>query len=159
MLALDLLTMAALNAETMGAIEGSGGVVRFGEHWTSGVVGPQADRNNWRGITLSCSSGTNVTSSVLQKSAIASTGVGLIPIDITNYAASDYLTLALPDFPLADIDISNSFIDITSDPDGDPDMGPTDSLALGSTIRTLVAGDSEARFPLSLLTQVDRSQI
>lgn len=44
--------------------------IRRGEEWTLGTVGKQADRNNWNGISLSCTANaTTATQSVIPKVA------------------------------------------------------------------------------------------
>lgn len=63
---LSLFTMGDLSTLTMDDLDGQTTVVRRGEEWTQGTVGLQADRNNWRGISLSCTAGgTTSTESVL----------------------------------------------------------------------------------------------
>ena len=53
MLYLDLRDMAGLNSRNMNALNGSV-AVRKGEQWSAGSVGPQADRNNVNGLSLTC---------------------------------------------------------------------------------------------------------
>jgi hypothetical protein len=65
MLYLDLNQMDEMELLDMEALEGLV-VARRGEAWTVGTVERQADRNNWRGITLSCIVGVNTTESVLR---------------------------------------------------------------------------------------------
>lgn len=62
---LDLISMGDMNLKTMSDLDGSTIILR-GEQWSSGVVGRQSDRNDWLGITLSCTTGSNITQSVLR---------------------------------------------------------------------------------------------
>lgn len=75
MFALDQQTMVVLNTQTMGDLnskDASGNLlftiaVKPGEAWTNGAVGKQSDRNNWRGLSLTCQGGsTTTTESVLR---------------------------------------------------------------------------------------------
>lgn len=69
MLSLDTLTMAQLDQIKMSAISidvAGKVVVRPGEEWTAGTTGKQSDRNNWTGISLTCTTGnTSTTQSVV----------------------------------------------------------------------------------------------
>lgn len=68
MLYLDLLTMSDLNTQSMGDLDGTvdgNVVVKRGEQWTRGIFGAQSDRNNWSGMSFDCSTGTNLTQSVM----------------------------------------------------------------------------------------------
>lgn len=148
-------TMSALDALSMATLE-SGVLLVPGESWTAGVVGPQSTRNYFKGITLSCKTGANPTSSVM------ATGVPTAPvltIDISSFAATDYISLALPAFPLASVTRASCFLDISSDATGAFAAGHTDSLAFTSSTTTLIAGDSEARFPVSLLVNANKTAI
>lgn len=62
---LETLGMTDLDSMTMDDIEGSY-LFQKGEAWTVGSAGPQSDRNHWNGISLNCSAGTNITTSVLR---------------------------------------------------------------------------------------------
>lgn len=84
----------------------------------------------------------------------------VVPLDLeTGFEDTDEITLALPDYPLASITEATSYVEFTSEPDGDFDIGPTDSVAFSATTETLVAGDSELRFPRSLLDTIDLSAV
>lgn len=112
------------------------------------ISGKQSDRKNWNGMTLPLTVGTTTSSSVMA------------PIDInTGFTDTDFISLALPAFPLASITQASSFIDFTSNATGNFTAGPTDSIALSATTIPLVAGDSEWRVLRSALTTVNKSAI
>lgn len=146
MLELDTLTMLDLDGETMGDLEATDIIVQ-GEHWSAGTVGVQTDRNNVLGLSLSCTTGANTTSSV-------STAC-----DISDLNTTDFITVALPVFPLANLTTASSYVDFTSNASGDFTAGPTDSIPFSSSTVSLIAGDSEFRFPISSLVTVNRSAI
>lgn len=68
MLQLDTLTFFQLSQLQMNQISidtGAQIILRTGENWSAGTVARQADRNNWRGISLACTTaGPNITQSV-----------------------------------------------------------------------------------------------
>jgi hypothetical protein len=64
---------------------------------------------------------------------------------LTDFKDEDYISLALPDFPLASVNLTNSYVDFTSNPAGDFVEGPMVSVALSESLTPLVAGDSEFR--------------
>lgn len=82
-----------------------------------------------------------------------------IGIDISGFASTDYISVALPDFPLSSIDTALSYFDLTSNADGNFATGPTNSIRFNQSTVALVQGDSELRLPLSLFTTVDKSKI
>lgn len=85
---------------------------------------------------------------------------GIEPIDIdTDFKDTDVISVALPSFPLANVTQASSFIYFTSHPEGDFDTGPTDSVAFNLSTVPLIAGDSELRFPRSLLTTIDKKKV
>lgn len=126
----------------------SGAVTTPAENWTAGTLGPLADHNNFTALSLSCSSGITTSTQ-----SIAFT------ISLAAFANSDVLSLALPSFPLSSLDTANSFIDFTSEPSGNFTTGPTDSIPFSASTVTLTTGDSEARFPVSSLVNVNRHAI
>ncbi len=66
MLELDQLTMGELTgSKQMSDLEGLVTLYKA-EQWTNGELDFQADRNNWKGLTLTLSEGTNTTDSVLR---------------------------------------------------------------------------------------------
>lgn len=139
---LDTLEMGDLDGDAMSELDTSGGSV-------VGVVGVQADRHNFNGITLDCTAGTVAVQSVLITE----------PINLTAFAPSDYISLALPTFPAADITQAATFIDFSSDPTGAFSVGQTVSLAFSTSATTLTATDCEARFPLSTLASINVAAI
>lgn len=75
------------------------------------------------------------------------------PLDIgTGFTDSDVISVALPDFPLDSVTLAKSFIDFTSNPEAQFDLGPTGSVSFSESTTTLVNGDSELRFPRALLS-------
>lgn len=147
-------SMFSLAAETTSFLDGlttsgleSAFVVETGESWSAGTVGPQSDRKNFSGISLSCTTGTNTTFSV--------DGI----VNLSTFTSADFISLALPAFPLASLTLASTFLDLTSEPSGNFTTGPTDSIAFSSSSTTLTAGDCEARFAMSLLTHVNLSAI
>lgn len=85
---------------------------------------------------------------------------GIEPIDIdTDFKDADVISVALPAFPLASVTQTSSFIYFTSHPEGDFDTGPTDSVAFNQSTVSLISGDSELRFPRSLLTTIDKKKV
>lgn len=150
MFEIDQITIGNLDAMTMTDIEGSVTTNHLDEAWTSGVVAAQADRNHWYGLTLNCVAGANVTKSVMPDN----------PIDISGFATTDVISLALPSFPMASITQASSFVDFTSNSAGDfTDLANLDSVALSSSTVILGAGNSQFRFPISLLTHIETSNI
>lgn len=66
MLYLDLITMNSLNNMTMDDLERTT-LVRPGERWTNGTVAVDTTRNNWRILSITCTTGTNYTESIFEK--------------------------------------------------------------------------------------------
>lgn len=84
----------------------------------------------------------------------------MAPVDIlTDFHDNDVISVALPAFPLSSINTSQTYMDITSHPDGDFDGGPTDSVAFSQSTVALMNGNSEFRFPRSLLSTIDLSSV
>lgn len=111
------------------------------EGWTMGVVGPQSDRNNWPGLSLTLASGTTTTCSSVLISK---------PLDLlTNFADTDVISIALPAFPLTSINTALSNVKLTSDPAGSF-ASNTVSVALNASTTPLVTGNCEFVVPRSL---------
>jgi hypothetical protein len=128
------LTMTQLSALTT--------AIKEGEHWTVGTNTSLATHNYWRVLRVALSAGTITTSSVTK------------PIDLlTGFENDDFVSLAIPNFPLASVTQATSFIDLTSNPTGDFTTGPTASVALSATTVPLVAGNSEFRVLRSTFNQ------
>lgn len=155
MLHLDSSAMSTLNAQNMTALEG--GTEGPGEAWTNGVVDRQTDRNNQWALTLTCPfSATTSTESVIPLSYVS----GIESIDLlTDFKSDDYFSVALPAFPLTDIDLTQSWIDLTSHAAGSFTSGPTVSLRLDASTIPLVSGDSEYRRLRSALTTIDLQKV
>lgn len=156
MLELDQTSMDALNGLEMGALEGSYTYLN-GEEWTVGTVGKQADRNNWHGLSMTCPPGVTTTTSVIPLINLPGE-VEVIDI-LTGFKDDDFISLALPAFPLASINVTQSWIDLTSHPSGSFASGPVASLRLADSTIPLVAGDSEYRRLRSAITGIDLQQI
>lgn len=157
---LNATTMGELSSQTVGELS-AGNSIYAGEQWTVGTVGRMADRNNWYGLSLSCSVGTTVTESVIRppQNAGIMAQAGVLTLDLlTDFSDDSEISIALPAFPLASINLANSFVDFTSHPSGDFSIGPTVSISLAESTIPLVSGDSELRFPRSLLDIVDENQ-
>jgi hypothetical protein len=145
---LDLLSMSGFDVDPMSALESTTPIQnRPQENWTTGVVGATAF-NQWFGVTLTLGAGTNTTQSVMSR----------YPVDISQMASTDVISIPLPSFPLASVTTATSFIDLTSDSAGSFGTA-TDSIAFNASTVALTAGHSELRFPISALTNVDKTRI
>lgn len=81
-------------------------------------------------------------------------------VDIeTGFDSDDFISIALPAFPLASITLASSYVQFTSNPDGNFGVGPTASVAFSESLTTLVAGNSEFRFKRGLIESIDISAI
>lgn len=76
---------------------------------------------------------------------------------LTGFSETDSISAALPAFPLPKIDITASYIDFTSNEDGDFDIGPTASILFNVSNPALIDGDCELRFPRSQITSANAS--
>jgi hypothetical protein len=79
-------------------------------------------------------------------------------VDLSSYSATDYISVACPDFT-ANIDTENSYLDLSSDPDGEFGAGTIGSVSFDQSTGSLTPGDVELRFPLSLFNNVDLSYV
>jgi len=125
------------------------------ENWDSGQIGVQTDRNNWYGISLTCSTGTTTTATSLTPNS---------PVDLSSYNNSDYdqhyITLAFPAFESSSIDLSKSYVEFTSTDFTNPSS--YDSIALNNanvTRKSNALRDTEIQIPLKLLTNSNLSNI
>lgn len=82
--------------------------------------------------------------------------VKAIDID-SGFDDEDFISVALPEFPLSDVNLSTSFIEFTSHPEGNFTAGPTDSVSFDLNENAWVSGDNEFRFQRGLLTTIDKS--
>lgn len=81
-------------------------------------------------------------------------------VDIeTGFDDEDFISIALPDYPAASITEASSYVVFTSHPEGNFANGPTDSIPFTANQNSWSPTDMEFRFPLGLLTTVDRSAI
>ena len=79
-------------------------------------------------------------------------------VDLSPYAPTDYISVTCPDFT-ANIDTANSYLDLSSDPDGEFGAGTIGSVSFDQSTGSLTPGDVELRFPLSLFSNVDLSYV
>jgi hypothetical protein len=54
------------NVQQMDDLSGAA-IIRQPEQWTEGTLDQQADRNNWNGISLDLTTGSNTTTSVIRE--------------------------------------------------------------------------------------------
>lgn len=157
MLDLDQTTMDDLDLLEMEDLE-AGRSFSNGEGWTNGDAEPQTDRNNWFGLSLTCAPGvTTTTESVIPITTIDDE---IVVIDLlTEFENDDFISLALPDFPLGDINLTESWLDFTSHASGSFVSGPVASLRLDASTIALVDGDSEYRRLRSAITGIDIQHI
>ena len=135
--------MSWFHGQQVQALDDSVHVLQLGEHWTVGLTTSLATANYWRVLQVALSSGTITTESVMTN-----------PIDLlSDFEDDDFISLALPAFPAGQITQASSFIDLTSNPDGNFTAGPTASVALSASTLTLTAGDSEFRVLRSAFNQ------
>lgn len=156
---LDNFDMTQMDLFNMQDLEGHFAYHR-GEQWTAGNCTRNPDRNNLREFELPCTAGlvTQAESVIWQQTAMGLPDVAPQTVDLlTGFEDTDLISIALPEFPLSSLDLSNSGIDFTSNPQGDFTTGPTVSiniqdfmilLSLTSTLLDVYAdGDNEVRFP------------
>jgi len=98
---------------------------------------------------------------VLDSASILSfSGSGdVVSVDISGFSESDFISIALPNFPYSKINLAQSFVSFTSNAEGDFDVGLTDRIAFNLSSVALVEGNCELRIPLSLLNTIDKSSI
>lgn len=85
----------------------------------------------------------------------------IVTVDISAFADDDQILLTLPAYPGTKVNEAQTFIDFTSHPSGDFNAGPTDSIAFNQFSPALPTtdGDTEGRFDIALLQNIDRSAI
>lgn len=86
----------------------------------------------------------------------------IVAIDISDFTQiGDYISFSLPEFKRSKLDLTQTFVDLTSNAEGDFGIGPTDQIAFSKASPTLTEGDGdkEMRIPISLLKTVDKSAI
>lgn len=140
MFTLSLLTDSSLNAYTQTDLEGTYNEL-VADNWTAGVAGPTSSIGNRNALVLDLADSPNSVSII--DNAVA------FPQGISDWT----LSLALPDFPLSQMDLVNSFIIIT-------DRGFNSiELPLSTSATTLVNGDSEASWPISVLVDDEGNMV
>lgn len=141
-LELSKYTVTTLSTMTVSQIEALTHTIKIGEHWTTGTNTSLATHNYWRVLQVPLTAGTITTGSITE------------PMDLlTGFENDDIVSLAMPNFPLASITAASSFVDLTSNVDGNFSAGPTASVALSATTVPLVAGNSEFRVLRSTFNQ------
>ena len=94
------------------------------------------------------------------QSILSFSGSGsVVSVDISGFSESDFISIALPDFPYSKINLAQSFVDFTSNAEGDFDAGLTNRIAFNLSSVALVEGNCELRIPLSLLNTIDKSSV
>lgn len=86
----------------------------------------------------------------------------VVTIDISSFInEGDYISISLPEFPRTKIDITQSYVDFTSNEQGDFGTGATDSIKFSEASPALpaTAGDTEMRIPISLFKTLDKSRV
>lgn len=125
------------------------------EEWTntgtsSFDIGPSASRNNVPSLTAQISVNTT---------AVLSSVPGY-PIDLNEGFEDDsFVTIALPDYDADNINETDSYLVLTSNPDGDFTIGPTVLVSFASSITPVINGNTELRWPRTALTGIDLSAI
>lgn len=119
-----------------------------GEGWTTGVVGTLAQSNNWNGLTVTLNHGTNLIESVAE------------PVDLlTSFDDDSVISIALPNFPFEALELDDSYVELTSNPKGDFEAGPTAAVALEDSELLLFDGNCEFRVARSAFTDIDLSSV
>lgn len=115
-----------------------------GEGWTVGTFGDLAITGHYPAIAIEAS-GVTESESVTPNH----------PVDLlTGFSDDDYFTFALPKFPLEDINIAQSRIEITSDPQGHcSNTKLTATVALAESTKAIAEGDSQFIVSRSVLEQ------
>lgn len=145
---LDSLSMSSLDALTMEDLEIEI-PISVSEGWTLGTADFRVAYSWAPSLSFNIINGTVTSASVMAN----------LPVDISGLLSTDSITLALPSYENTKITAASSFIDFTSHATGDFTAGPTDSIAFSNSTVALVSGDSELRFPISLLANVNKSNI
>lgn len=115
-----------------------------GEGWTKGTFGYLAAVARFPAIAISAE-GLTETESVTPNR----------PIDLlTGFSDTDHFTFALPKFPLESINLAQSKIEITSDPQGYcSNTKLTAVVSLSESLKTIIEGDSQFVIARSTLQQ------
>lgn len=113
-----------------------------GESWTTGTFGNSSETNHLPRLKL------NVIPGSIESASVTPTH----PVDlVTGFASTDFISISLPSFPLSVVNTTTSFIDFTSNPEGNFTAGPTISVSFNSSIATLSNGNCEFRVERSLI--------
>jgi hypothetical protein len=138
---LNPLTMSDLAADGMEDVTGSV-IVEPGEAWNIDTVGPDPIRSNFR--TLRAALAANTTTTVYSR---METNL----VDLSDYEPDDFISVALPSFPAASLDLTQTFLRLG---DGTNTVNvPFTASVLPITLNT------ELRIPLSAFAGIDLSHI
>lgn len=145
-------SVSALGAFTMAQLASA--AILPAEPWTGGdaSVDRWATRANFTLLAATLALGANTFTSTMVD----------LPVDLlTGFDDTDHFSVALPSFPLGNVNTAASYIDITSEPTGNFTTGPTASVALSASTVALVSGHSEFRVNRSAFNQngIDLSNI
>jgi hypothetical protein len=141
-------TVGTFDGQSVGALENLSLVMIPGENWTSGTTSIDAT-SKWRLLTVSLATGINTFSSILRG---ANNVITTVDIE-TGFDDEDYLSIALPNFPLPSISLPNSSISFTSDPDGLFTNQNIATVTFDTSLVTLVNGNSEFRVQRRMIAE------
>lgn len=111
------------------------------ENWTQGAIGPGKGSLNFNRLNISLVPGIiEVASSTPNR-----------PVDIlTGFSSTDFISMGLKEFSIEGINPTLSFIDFTSNAEGNFTEGPTISVPFSASENTLVTGSCEFRVQRAL---------
>jgi hypothetical protein len=138
---LSTLTVGSLDANIMTDMTGTV-VVEPGEFWNSDTVGADSARQNFR--TLRASLAANTTTTLYSR-------MDDYPVDISAYDSTDFISVALPNFTAASVDLPNSYLRL-----GD---GTSFATVPFSDNVLSFATNSELRVPIGDFIGIDLSHI
>lgn len=114
------------------------------EAWTKGTFGYLPEVARYPAIAINAEGTTESESATPNH-----------PIDLlTGFSDTDHFTFALPKFPLEDINLAQSKIEITSDPQGHcSNTNLTAIVSLAESLKAIIEGDSQFIIERSVLQQ------
>lgn len=86
----------------------------------------------------------------------------VLTIDISSFTGEgDYISLSLPEFPITKVDLTETFVDFTSNAKGNFGIGPTDQIAFSEADPVLpsIETDVEMRIPIKSLINIDKTML
>lgn len=146
MLDLSALTMTQLNSYTMTQLISAGFAVGGGEGWSGNGVATRLVGDGYvASLTLTGNVGNGAISASIINGLATSQPIAYVDM-LTGFADDDHIVLSTPNLPAA-LDLSNSFLEFTSEPTGNFLAGPTAGIRMNSTIvATNVGGPTELRY-------------